>query len=158
MGTRHHPEAEGEPYFVTFTTEARQAIFQRPDVATLFVEQLQRLRHELRFLLLAYVIMPDHVHLVLVPREAANLARIMQFVKGRFSRAHHQRFGGEGSLWQRRYYETVVRGEGSLMRRIDYVEANPVQADLVDEPAAYAFSSAAHPNGDLEQYPERGLD
>ena len=140
------------PYFVTFATFGRHPVFQDVEVARLFVDELHKLRHELRFLLLSYVVMPGHVHLVIVPSSAAGLAKIMQYVKGRFARFYHARNGGTGSLWQSRYYETAVRGEAALLRRIEYIEENPVKASLVSRPEDYPFSSAADGKVDWENY------
>lgn len=151
MGTREHPDAQRHPYFVTFTTRERRAVFQDAWAARLFVDELHKLRHELSFLLLAYVVMPDHVHVIIVPGSTVGLSKIMQYVKGRFARLYHARMGGEGHLWQSRYYETIIRDEGSLVRRIHYLEGNPVRTGLVRQPEEYPFSSATGGRIDLEQ-------
>lgn len=96
--------------------------------------------------------MPDHVHLLIVPGPAADLANIMQHVKGRFARRFNESNGGQGKLWQARYYETMVRDEHSLQRRIDYIEENPVAAGLSEDAPSYNFSSAARPTGDIDGY------
>jgi putative transposase len=127
-------------------------VFSDHPTTQLFIDELLALRDELGFLLISYVVMPDHVHLILVPGPGAGLARIMQHVKGRFARRLHERNGDQGSLWQPRYYETVIRDEASLLRRVDYVEQNPVAAGLASEAPAYPYSSAANPTGDLEGY------
>lgn len=126
-----------------------------------FVDQLHHLREELRFLLVAYVVMPDHVHLIIVPPRGLTIAKIMQFVKGRFARLHNQR---TGPLWQSRYYETIIRGEAALWRRIEYlwrrieyIETNPVDAGLAASPEEYPFSSAAVACEDVERYLALGV-
>lgn len=96
--------------------------------------------------------MPDHVHLIVVPGLAANLGNIMQYVKGRFARRYNERTGGVGKLWQDRYYESIIRDEASLVRRMQYIEANPVTAGLVSQPEEFPFSSAASERDDLESY------
>ncbi len=96
--------------------------------------------------------MPDHVHLIVVPGLVADLGKVMQYVKGRFARRYNGRTGGVGKFWQDRYYESIIRDEASLMRRVQYVEANPVTAGLVREPEEYPFSSAANGRDDLENY------
>lgn len=152
MGTRAHPDEPQVPYFVTFATYGRHPVFQDLETARLLVDELHILRQELRFLLLSYVVMPDHVHLVVVPSSVAGLAKIMQYVKGRFARLYHVRNGGSGRLWQSRYYETAVRDEAALWRRIEYIEENPMKAGLVEQPQDYPFSSAAKERMDLEKY------
>jgi REP element-mobilizing transposase RayT len=152
MGTRNHAELPNEAYFVTTTTHDREPIFSEATTAASFVEELLRLRSELGFLLLSYVVMHDHVHLLIVPGPDAGLAKIMQHVKGRFARRFNESKGGQGKLWQARYYETIIRGEDSLHRRIEYIEQNPVAAGLAEDAPSYRFSSATRPTGDLEGY------
>ncbi len=152
MGTRSHPIASRLPYFVTFATYGRLPVFRDAAAARLFLGELRKLRGELKFLLLGYVVMPDHVHLVIVPGSAVGLAKVMQYVKGRFARFYHARIGGEGKLWQNRYYETVIRDEASLLQRVQYMEGNPVRAGLVSQPEDCPFSSADSGRDDLEQY------
>lgn len=131
-------------------------MFAERPAAEMFVTHLLGIRQELGFLLLAYSVMPDHVHLVIVPSDV-RLPKIMQIIKGRFARAYNKLHGQIGKLWQGRYYETVVRDEDALTRRIAYVEENPVVAGIVAEPNEYPFSSAA-PGArvDLAAYLEPG--
>ena len=121
-------------------------------MARFFVEELRTLRSELHFLLLGYVVMPDHVHLIVVPSLAANLGEVIQYVKGRFARRYNERTGGVGKFWQDRYYESIIRDEASLIRRMQYVEANPVKVGLVSQSEEYPFSSATSERDDLESY------
>jgi putative transposase len=92
------------------------------------------------------------VHLVVVPQPDIPLPKIMQYIKGRFSRLYHARNGGSGKLWQGRYYETTIRDEAALFRRIEYIEENPVQSGLASRPEDYAFSSGAIGRIDFEAY------
>ncbi len=152
MGTRDHPDVPSHAYFITSSVYRRAPIFGELAAAELFIAELFGLRCELEFLMLSYVVMPDHVHLIVVPGLAAGLPRIMQQVKGRFARRYHQRNGGHGKLWQDRYYETLIRDEASLVRGVQYIEQNPVGAELASEPSAYPYSSASRPTGDLEGF------
>lgn len=152
VGTRDHPNASGLPYFVTFTTYERSPVFHDAEAGQLFLAELRKLRIELGFLLLGYVVMPEHVHLVIVPSSGAGLSKVIQHVKGRFSWLYSRKNGAHGKLWQSRYYETVVRDEASLLRRIQYVEGDPVRAGIVSRPEEYPFSSAAGGRDDLDRY------
>ena len=142
MGTRNHPILEGQPHFVTATTRIRKSLFRKREAADLLVRELEVLRRELGFAILGYAVMPDHVHLILVPGPAAGLTRIMQFVKGRFARLWHERCGTRGSVWHPRYYESAVRTEAQLTRWLDYVNDNPVRAGLAASPQQYPYCSA----------------
>ena len=138
--------SEGLPSFVTTNTLTCQPIFRSRDTCELFLRILYEVRVETGFQLLAFSIMPDHVHLVLVPGEQ-NLGRILQLIKGRFSRAYNQTRRQSGSLWQSQYHERTLRSETALFRAIEYVHGNPVAAQLAREPYLYRWStgSAAYP-------------
>ena len=146
MGTRNHPALPNQPYFVTAVIRNRLPIFRDRQAAELILAELERLRNELGFALLGYVVMPDHLHLVVVPSAKADLSRIMQSVKGRFARFWNRQSGHEGGLWQPRYYESAVRAEAQLIRWLEYVAHNPVQAGLAKSPEEYPYCS---PGGKL---------
>ncbi len=114
---------------------------------------LEASRTETGTQLLAYVVMPDHVHLLVVPGRLG-LGYFMRLVKGRFARYWNQYEGQLGALWQERYYETVIRTDAGLKRCIDYIHQNPVAAGLSEDAGAYPYSSASwcHIPGDLTAY------
>jgi len=130
MGTRNHPIRSNQPCFVTAVTRNREPIFGNSQAAELFLTELGRLREKLEFALLGYVVMPDHIHVVIVPSPIASLSSIMQAVKGRFSRLWNSQSERDGALWQSRYYESAVRTEEQLIRWLEYVAHNPIRAGL----------------------------
>jgi REP element-mobilizing transposase RayT len=137
--TRHDPE--GQPSLITTNTHERQRILLSAPTAEMLIETLYATRKEVGLLLLAFVIMPDHVHLVVVGRRE-QLGRGLQLLKGRFARAYNQRARRSGAVWQSRYHERTLRTEEALANAIEYVHNNPVVARLVEEPAEYTWSSA----------------
>lgn len=157
MGTRNHPLVANHPYFITAVTRKRRQVFRDDRAAALIVGQLARLRSEMGFALLAallaYAVMPEHIHILIVPGPAADLPRIMQAIKGRFARTWNQLIGSSGSVWQPRYFESVVRTEQQLSRWLDYIHHNPVKRGLASTREDYAFSSAGGNLGtDLTTY------
>lgn len=153
MGTRNHPTLSNQPYFVTAVTKDRQPIFRNRQAVDLMLKELAQLRNELGFSLLAYAVMPDHIHLLVAPSAAADLSRIMQSVKGRFARLWNRQLRGQGSLWQPRYYESAVRTEAQLMKWIEYIHRNPVQAGFASTSEEYVYCSSGGRLGtDLDAY------
>jgi REP element-mobilizing transposase RayT len=152
MGTRNHPLLDRHAYFVTTTTAERARIFRDPQVANLFIEGLLTLRDELGFLLLSYVVMPEHVHLIVIPGPTVALPRIMQHIKGRFARRFNEGAGAKGKVWQPRYYESIMRDERSLLAAVEYIEQNPVKAGLAPDASQYPYSSASRLTTDLEGF------
>ena len=90
----------------------------------------------------AYCLMPNHVHLIVVPSTAAGLARALGEAHRRYTRAVNFREGWRGYLWQGRF-SSVVMDEPHLMSAARYVERNPVRAGLVGEAEQWPWSSAA---------------
>ena len=107
------------------------------------LDTLYELRTELRFALLAFVIMPDHMHLLVVPSESADISRVMQAIKGRFARHWNAPNGTSSTVWQGRYFESVARTQEQLAKWIEYIHYNPVEAGLARTPTEYLYSSAA---------------
>ena len=141
MGTRFHPIATNYPHFVTTTTRDRRPVFVDDRASSLLIEIIEASRTETGTQLLSYVVMPDHVHLLVVPGRLG-LGHFMRLVKGRFARYWNQREGRSGALWQERYYETVIRTDAGLKMCVDYIHRNPVAAGLSADVGAYPYSSA----------------
>ena len=90
----------------------------------------------------AYCLMPNHVHLILVPSTADSLRRAVAEVHRRYTRMINFREGWRGCLWQGRF-ASFVMSEAHLMGAVRYVERNPVKADLVERAEDWCWSSAA---------------
>ena len=82
--------------------------------------------------LLAYCLMPNHVHLVLWPREDGEVSRWMQWLMTAQVRRHHRRHGSDGHLWQGRFKAFPIQRDEHLLSVLRYVESNPLRAKLVD--------------------------
>lgn len=111
---------ENFPSLITTNTSERRPIFARGTRCELLIRTIYDILEENRTLLIAFVIMPDHLHLILVP-QPGQLGRVVQLIKGRFARAYNQPAGRTGSVWQSRYHERTLRHERALMKAIEYV-------------------------------------
>ena len=81
--------------------------------------------------------MPDHIHVLLQPN-GGSLIQYVQAVKGKSTRTYWEQ-GGRGKLWQRGFYDHILRSEESLPCIAQYILANPVRAGLTDVIGAYPF-------------------
>jgi putative transposase len=91
----------------------------------------------------AYVLMPNHFHLVLTPWQNEGIGKLMQYT-GRYYVQHvNGRYGRTGTLWEGRYRATLIDPESYLLPASRYVELNPVRAGMVAAPADYDWSSHA---------------
>lgn len=91
----------------------------------------------------AYVLMTNHVHLVMTPRQEDGLAKVLQSVGRRYVQYFNTTYRRTGTLWEGRYKATIIDTESYLLTCCRYVELNPVRAKIVDHPDEYRWSSYA---------------
>ena len=89
----------------------------------------------------AYVLMTNHVHLLMTPRSEDGVASVMQAVGRRYVRYFNDTYGRTGSLWEGRYRATLIDSQEYLFTCYRYIEMNPVRAGLVAHPRQYPWSS-----------------
>ncbi len=138
---------ETRTYLVTAVTAERRRLFQVTATAELLERTILDYHAQGRFLLHAFVIMPDHFHALITPAPDVSLEKALQFIKGGFS----FRLNSKHDVWMRSFNESQIVSEEKFMSCVHYIEANPVRRGLVAAPEAYSFSSAAR--GRLDPMP-----
>jgi putative transposase len=103
----------------------------------------------------AYILMTNHVHLLITPQHSDGPAKLMQSLGRRYVQYINRAYSRSGSLWEGRYKSSAVQAETYLFTCMRYIELNPVRAGMVRDPAHYRWSSYRH-NG-LGQADERLL-
>lgn len=101
----------------------------------------------------AYVLMTNHVHLLVTAQKPDGIAKLMQAIGRRYVQFINRSYHRTGSLWEGRFKSNVVQAEDYLLTCMRYIELNPVRANMVNDPAQYRWSSYRH-NG-LGQADER---
>jgi putative transposase len=132
---------------VTSATFNRRRLFQVAANAELFLETVQQYRRDGHYKLHAFVVMPDHIHLLLTP-QGIPLERVVGFIKGGFS----HRLGSKLPIWQRGFTDHRIRNSEEFQTRREYIHQNPVRARMVEFPELYPYSSAYRPEG-KQAYP-----
>jgi putative transposase len=92
----------------------------------------------------AYVLMTNHVHLLISPADASGPSRMMQALGRRYVPYVNGRHGRTGTLWEGRFKSYVIGSERHLLAVYHYIERNPLRAGMVDDPIAYRWSSHRH--------------
>jgi putative transposase len=128
-------------FFVTTVAWRRLPIFRVEVRARLLIDVLFRYRDQARYLLHEFVVMPDHIHLLLTPAPETSLERAMQFIKGGYS--YRLRKVEKIQVWQESFTNHRIRDAEDYERHCEYVRLNPVRAKLVRDAEAYPFSSAS---------------
>jgi putative transposase len=124
-------------FFITTITYNRRRLFQVPANAELFLETLQHYRTQGAYELHAFVVMPDHVHLLLTPN-AKTISKVMNLIKGGFSRHLASKF----PIWQRGFADHLILDADHFESRRQYIHQNPIRAHITTAPELYLYSSA----------------
>jgi putative transposase len=125
----------------------RQAIFRCDDDYHAYLNWLGQAAKHFKVAIHAYVLMGNHLHLLVSPTDSEGLGRMMQWI-GRFYVPYfNKKYDRAGTLWQGRFKASVIDSEAYFMACSRYIELNPVRAQLVNEPGAYPWSSYAHHAG-----------
>ncbi len=149
----------GYLHFITTSCWRRRALLGSGQNRDLFLEVMERVRRRYRFVVVGYVVMPEHVHLLFSEPERGDPSVVMQALKQGFAqrllrrmRAQADRRQGslwgtaleEGHIWQRRFYDFVVFSENKRIEKLRYLHRNPVKRGLVLEPGQWDWSSFRH--------------
>lgn len=108
-----------------------------------YLGDLRELAHRIGCAVHAYVLMTNHVHLLVTPSASGQIAHLMQALGRRYVRYVNNRYRRTGTLWEGRYKACPVHGETYLLRCHRYIENNPVRAGMVAQAGDYAWSSHA---------------
>ncbi len=132
-----HLQKAGKHYFITFRAFFR---FTLPPIAR--TAALSCCLHDkgLTYWLHCVVIMPTHVHMLITPYEGVLLAKIMSRVKSVSARPINDQLSRVGHVWQREYFDHIVRSEESLQQKAEYICQNPVRAGLVADARHYEWT------------------
>jgi len=151
---------KGDLHFITFSCYRKLPFLATKHARDVFVRELARVRAEYRFRLIGYVVMPNHVHLLMSEPAKGTPSTVLQMLKQRVSRTMRKQkrtadrrqmefMLGENeeelrAFWQERFYDFNVYRDGKVKEKLNYMHANPVIRGLVTHPRAWPWSSWAH--------------
>jgi putative transposase len=124
---------------ITSSTWGRRSLFSREVWSKLFIETLYHYR-ETAYLLHEFVIMPDHIHVLLTPR--TSLEKAVQFIKGGFSYRAKKDLGSNLEVWQKGFSDHRIRDASDYRLHQIYIRQNPVRKNLCRRAEEYPYSSA----------------
>jgi putative transposase len=136
---REHATNNQQTYMVTATPWERRGLFRNERWANLLIDVLYHYRGS-AYLLHEFVIMPDHVHLLITP--LTSLEKTVQFIKGGFSYRAKKELGSNMEVWQKGFQDHRIRDAADYDAHITYIRENPVAKQLCDRAEDYPYSSA----------------
>jgi len=143
MPRLRHIHLNEHPYMITTNTMNREPIFTDNKAADIGMDAILFGRKQQWYYLLAFVIMPDHLHLVIIPKDK-NISECMKSIKGFTAKKINEVLGREGAIWQSGFYDYILNSEDMILTRIRYIEENPVRKGLVINPEEYKYSSSGY--------------
>ena len=139
--TAQNAKAESRTFFVTSRTAMGRPIFQTDRMAGLFIDVLRNYVQARKFQVHDFVIMRDHVHLLVTVSGAMSVEKAMQLVKGSFSFRAKKELEFAGEIWQRGFSDVRVRDQESFRAHQRYLYDNPVRAGMANSPEEYPYCS-----------------
>lgn len=131
---RHLPHwtTEGAIYFITFRTKQIVLTANEQKLVLTHIKQ----GNGVYYTLFATVVMPDHVHLILIPKKY-DLSRVMKGIKGVGARFVNKHRGTSGSVWQNESFDRIIRDKNEFDEKMAYMLYNPCKKGLIDDPWNY---------------------
>ncbi len=129
-------------FFVTTRTAGGRSLFQTDRMAGLMIEILRERMRTGKLTVHDFVIMPNHVHVLMTLPGETSLEKAMQLIKGGFSFRAKKELGFQGEIWQRSYSDVQVLDDPSFQNHRKYMDNNPVKAGLANSPEEYPNGTA----------------
>src|SRR6476646_2063325 len=131
----------GQSHFVTFCCYHRRRLLTTDESCRIFESALERVRRSYRLYVYGYVVMPEHVHLLLSESPQDTLADALKSLKQGVSR---RLIGHAEHFWQKRYYDFNIRNYPQFVEKLRYIHRNLVKLGLCGRPEGWEWSSCRH--------------
>jgi putative transposase len=128
-------------FFISSRTFAGKPLFQTDRIASLFIDVLKAYTLAGKFKVREFVVMPNHVHLLITVSGDMSIEKAVQMIKGGFSYRAKKEIGIAGEIWQRGFSDVRVKDEASFVEHRSYIYENPVKAGLVIRADQYPYGS-----------------
>lgn len=135
-------ELASRTFFVSSRTIAGKALLQTHRMAGLLIDVMRSYVAAKKFLIHDFVVMPNHLHVLLTVDQAMSIERAVQLIKGNFSCRAKKELDVRGEIWQRGFSEVRILDRASFLKHREYIDQNSVRAGLVDTPEKYPHGSA----------------
>ncbi len=140
-GLKHFQQTR-QLHFITFSCYRRAPLLATPETRDIFEDIFEQVRRWYGFCVTGYVVMPEHVHLLISEPERGRLALCLQMLKQNVARK--LKVDHETPFWHGRYYDFNVWSEKKVVEKLRYMHRNPVKRGLVESPQDWRWSSFCH--------------
>jgi putative transposase len=142
----------GQIVFITQIVNDRKPLFYEPQNINILKGILTNVKDLHPFTMLAYVFLPDHFHILIHPTGQSNFSQILHSIKRNFTHAYkqHMNISGPLKIWQKRFWDHVIRDEKDMENHLHYIHYNPIKHGYVNDLGAWE-------NCSYNAWQERGL-
>ena len=141
MARPKHRTKPGSTYFVTTDTWQRRELFLKPPVAEIVEAKLFEYRDKGSYLVHRYVVMPDHLHIILTPGMTTTLEKAVGLIKGGSSFEIGTKIAMKFPVWHEGFAEHLIRDQDDYDSHVRYIDSNPIKAGLAREAGGYPYCS-----------------
>ena len=128
-------------YFVTASTVNKTHILATDEHFNLWVDTFKELISQFNISLIAWVVLPNHYHILFMPKSANEIARFMKLLNGSTSHKLNAQDNLQGRAVWYSYWDRCIRNENDFWTRFNYIHCNPIKHGYVDYPEDWEFSS-----------------
>ncbi len=121
-------------HFITCSCYKRRSELGTVARRDLFLRVLERARQKYRFVVIGYVVMPEHFHLLITEPDVGDPSVVMKVIKERFTKLLHHGGIRTGAIWQKRFYDFNVSTSKKRIEKLRYIHRNPVKRGLAENP------------------------
>ena len=131
--------ADGCVYHVMNRGNGKQQVFHKDQDYRSFIKLMSKVQTRNRLDIFAYCVMPNHFHLLLLPKKGQDMSRWMHWLMTTHVRCYHEHHESSGHIWQGRYKCSLVQNDHHLLTVTRYIERNPVRAGLAETWQEYPY-------------------
>ena len=133
--------SSGKTFFITFNVHGKRPLFRNPKACSFFLHTLRYYKPQLKFQLLGYVVMEDHIHLLMRTQPDVSISTIIQKIKGAFGRKWKMMSHWKGPVWQKSFFNSILHDDASLKQRLNQIHYHPLEKGLSSSKTEYVYSS-----------------
>jgi len=131
---------QGSRYHISVRVNNKEMLLNTPAARKLFLGVINKARKKYAFSIDNYVVMGNHVHLIMYPGINESLSRIMQWILSVYAMVYNKRFNRSGHFWGERFFSRIIDSFFDYLHTFDYIDRNPFVAGLVSEIYGWRFS------------------
>ena len=128
-------------YHISIRGNNRQMILQKEEDKKAFLKTLSKFKDRFKFKLFGFVLMDNHVHLIIEANGLINISKIMQAITLSYSQKFRHKYNYTGYVWQGRFKSNIIESNSYILECLIYIHNNPVRAKIVDDAKDYPWSS-----------------